>query len=43
LDDLLEETQSPGGVTKSARLREAEQALDAVRQRYGKKAATFGA
>ncbi|MCH4209026.1 DNA polymerase IV [Bifidobacterium sp.] len=43
LDDLLEETQSPGGITKSARLREAEQALDAVRRRYGKKAATFGA
>ncbi|MCI1219028.1 MAG: DNA polymerase IV [Bifidobacterium sp.] len=43
LYDLLEETQSPDGVTRSARLREAEQALDAVRQRYGKKAAAFGA
>ncbi|MCI1831604.1 MAG: DNA polymerase IV [Bifidobacterium sp.] len=42
LDDVLEETSSAHGNTRSARLREAEQALDAVRKRYGKKAADLG-
>ena len=43
LDDVLEETNTPGNETQSARLRGAEQALDAVRRKFGKHAASFGA
>lgn len=42
LDDLLEESDTPTGDTKTSRLRDAEQALDAIRQRYGKGAASLG-
>ena len=44
LDDVLEETeaQSAGTVTRSARQRDAEQALDAIRRKYGKGAASLG-
>ena len=42
LEDLMEEARSAAGTTKSARLRGAEQALDAVRRRYGAQAAGFG-
>lgn len=42
LDDLLEESQAPTGETRSARMRDAEQALDAIRRRYGKGAASLG-
>lgn len=42
LDDLIEEHDAPGGGTKAARLREAETALDAVRRRFGNKAASLG-
>lgn len=41
---VLEETeaQSAGTVTRSARQRDAEQALDAIRRKYGKGAASLG-
>ena len=44
LDDVLEETeaQSAGTVTRSVRQRDAEQALDAIRRKYGKGAASLG-
>ena len=43
LDDVLEETeaQSAGTVTRSVRQRDAEQALDAIRRKYGKGAASL--
>lgn len=43
IDDVLEEASTPQGVTHSEKMRNAEQALDAVRQRFGKSAAGFGA
>lgn len=42
IDDLLEQDAASSGQTRSARLRDAEQALDAIRQRYGKGAASIG-
>lgn len=42
IDDLLEQDTASSGQTRSARLRDAEQALDAIRQRYGKGAASIG-
>lgn len=42
LEDLIEESTSSTGETKSSRLRNAEQALDAVRKRYGKNSARLG-
>lgn len=42
LDDVLEESSTPDGGTKSTRMRDAEQALDAIRKRYGKGAASLG-
>ncbi|MBT1160541.1 MULTISPECIES: DNA polymerase IV [Bifidobacterium] len=50
LDDMLEEQavadakggDGHGGVTRTERLRGAEQALDAVRRKYGSKAASLG-
>ena len=42
LDDVLEETDSADESTTSHRLRTAEAALDAVRSKYGDKAASFG-
>ncbi|MCH9275211.1 DNA polymerase IV [Bifidobacterium amazonense] len=46
LDDLLEEADADDAAapapTKATRLREAEQALDAVRRKYGVKAASLG-
>lgn len=43
LEDVLEEGDSGPGGAKSAKLRDAEAALDAVRQRFGKGAANLGA
>ena len=42
IDDLLEQDAAPSRQTRSTRLRDAEQALDAIRQRYGKGAASIG-
>lgn len=43
LEELLEEEESMAGTTQSARMRDAEQALDAIRRRYGTQAANLGA
>ena len=43
LDDMLEEMDSSSEQTTSARLRDAEAALDAVRLKFGKHSASFGA
>lgn len=42
LEDLLEEAESKTGSTQTDRMRNAEKALDAVRQKYGSKAAGLG-
>ncbi|MEE1296022.1 MAG: DNA polymerase IV [Bifidobacterium sp.] len=42
LEDLLEESEAPQGTTKATRLRDAEQALDSIRQKYGKDSAHLG-
>ncbi|HJE20813.1 MAG TPA: DNA polymerase IV [Bifidobacterium pullorum] len=42
IDDLLEQDDAPKGETRASRLRDAEQALDAIRKRYGKGAASIG-
>ena len=42
IDDLLEQDDAPKGGTRASRLRDAEQALDAIRKRYGKGAASIG-
>ena len=43
LDDMLEEADNARGQTSQARLHDAEAALDAVRRKFGNKAAQFGA
>ncbi|KAB5608005.1 DNA polymerase IV [Bifidobacterium jacchi] len=43
MDDLLEESDSADSRTSSERMRSAEAALDAVRRRFGHKAASLGA
>ena len=43
IDDLMEEEASSTGTTTSARLRDAERTLDAIRHRYGDQAASLGA
>ena len=43
LDDMLEEAYNARGQTSQARLHDAEAALDAVRRKFGCKAAQFGA
>lgn len=43
LGDVIEEESTPTGTTRSDRLRDAEAALDAVRRRFGKSSAQFGA
>lgn len=43
LDDMLEEADNARGQTSQARLHDAEAALDAVRRKFGSKAAQFGA
>jgi DNA polymerase-4 len=42
LEDMLEEHESASGESRSNRLRDAEQAMDAVRQRYGLGAVSLG-
>lgn len=42
LEDMLQEHDSTSGESKSTRLRDAEQAMDAVRQRYGVNAVSLG-
>ena len=42
LDDLLEEQASPERTTAAQRMRGAEQALDAVRGKFGKDSARLG-
>lgn len=42
LEDMLEEHGSASGESRSNRLRDAEQAMDAVRQRYGLGAVSLG-
>lgn len=42
IDDLLEQDGNAHEQTRSARLRNAEHTLDAIRQRYGKGAASLG-
>lgn len=42
LDDVFEETQDARASTTAQRLRGAEQALDAVRHKFGKHSASFG-
>lgn len=42
LIDVLEESGTANGLTRSARMREAEHALDTVRRRYGNAAASLG-
>lgn len=42
LQDMLEEHESSSGESRSDRLRDAEQAMDAVRQRYGLDAVSLG-
>ncbi|OZG63073.1 DNA polymerase IV [Bifidobacterium lemurum] len=43
LDDMLEESANPTERTSAARLRDAEAALDAVRRKFGRRSASFGA
>ena len=43
LDDMLEEADNARVQTSQARLHDAEAALDAVRRKFGSKAAQFGA